>query len=889
MASPEDSAMADLETVEEEEVLRRLGTGEKAGLTGKEAARRLRLHGPNVVIRSHQEDSMLRKFLMKLFSLWGWNHVFPKYKNMVRVILNSMSWVTVLTTIVSLAIASAGQRSYMLSIAIYLLATSLIACLTVRLVVEYAKAPLEAKAYAPRAKVLRDGMWINVHAANLVPGDIIFLKAGDIVPANARILRFQKIDTMTCWAKRSVDCVHGFLIYYAWTVSCGQGTAVVIATGRGIPRSTLRLYPQRYTRPGQLKEGIMLAGCFCFTLMLFGTIAEVVLRLFFQKHRSGTVLQSDHFMPLIGVVPMAMPVVLYLALAFGSLRLCLLGIASRGTVALEDLASMDVMLFNMTGTITCNKPCFARDKIELFANGVNKDQAIVLASWASRSQQELHIEPIDAAILSLLDDPEQARACVQVIEHHARFFVALKLMFLTTYINENGSKCCVFKGDPAKVAHQCGCSKAVKERISMIMDSLAVDGYQAIAVGHQADSCWEFVGLLPFKDDLRHDSADAVNSLIGLDLDIIVLTESPLLVTRQVCGRLGKLGINVLPAHAVFELARNNKEVHLNINGISDLFPEDNSDIVRRLRNFGCRCAMVGCEFLDHDAIGESHIGISVAEATDYTKSESDLVLTQPALIPIPSAVQISREICQMMKGYTIYTVSSTVHLFGVHAILLLWNFDLPSFLTLVIAAFNYCISFAMLFERMKLSKSRDTLRVKKIIASGAAFGSYIVLSTAIFFRAATMTDFISCKIEGKSLMGTDEEIRAALFLQMSIVNQAVALFAHSDDCCNITCPGPVVTFAFIFTQMVATRKAVQGDLNFAMAKGVGWLKAGLIWLYNFVLLLVPVLICQRWKHAKMTGKKLLTTCMRSAILHAVLLWLLYIILDVRLQNSFSS
>uniref|UniRef100_A0A0E0NT47 P-type ATPase A domain-containing protein n=1 Tax=Oryza rufipogon TaxID=4529 RepID=A0A0E0NT47_ORYRU len=682
----------------------------------KEAARRLRLHGPNPNV----EDSMLRKFLMKLFSLWEWNNIFPKYRNMICVILNSMSWVTVSSTVVSLTIASAGQRSSMMSIAIYLLATSLTACLTVKLVVEYAKAPLEAKAYAPRAKVLRDGMWINVHAVNLVPGDIIFLKVGDIVPANARVLRFEKINTMTCWAKRSVDCVHGFLIYYAWTVSCGQGTAVVIATGRDIPRSTLRLYPQRYTRPGQLKEGIMLVGCFCFSLVLFGTIAEVILRLLFQKHSSGAMLQGGCFMALIGVVPMAMPVVLYLALAFGSLRLCLLGVASRGTVALEDLASMDVMLFNMTGTIKCNKPSFARDKIELFAKGVNEDQAIVLASRASRSQHELYIEPIDPAILSLLDDPEQ-------------------------------------------VAHQCGCSKAVKERISMIMDNLAVDGYQAIAVGHQSDSCWEFAGLLPFKEDLRHDSADALNGLISLGLDIIVLTESPLLVTRQVCGRLGKLGINVLPARAVFELARNNKEVHLNINGISDLFPEDNSDIVRRLRNFGCRCAMVGHEFLDHDSIGESHIGISVADATDYTKSESDLVLTQPALIPISSAVQISREICQMMKGY--------------------------------------------------MGCNNDRL----LFSCG------------------------QCKIEHKSLMDTDEEIRAALFLQMSIVNQAVALFAYSDDCCHIRCPGPVVTFAFIFTQMVATRKAVGGDLDFAIAKGVGWLKAGLIWLYNFVLLFVPV------------------------------------------------
>nr|CAB3502288.1 unnamed protein product [Digitaria exilis] len=268
-ASPEDKAMAEL-----------VSTREEAGITEAEAARRLRLHGPNVVVRSRHEGGVLKKFLRGLFSLWGWDHVSPKYNSMVRIMLDSMSWVTVLIA-----------------------------------------APLEAKVHAPRAKVLRDGRWRDVHADNLVPGDIIFLKVGDIVPANARVLRFQKIGTMTCWAK------------------------------------------------------------------------------------------------------------------------------SRGTVALEDLASMDVILFDMT------------------------------AAGASRSQHELYIEPIDAAILSLLDDPEQ-------------------------------------------VAHQCGCSKADKEKISTMMDELALDGYQAIAVGHQVDSCWEFIGLLPYRDDLRCDVTDAVGGLIDLGLGV---------------------------------------------------------------------------------------------------------------------------------------------------------------------------------------------------------------------------------------------------------------------------------------------------------------------------------------------------------------------------------
>lgn len=137
--------------------------------------------------------------------------------------------------------------------------------------------------------------------------------------------------------------------------------------------------------------------------------------------------------------------------------------------------------------------------------------------------------------------------------------------------------------------------------------------------------------------------------------------------------------------------------------------------------------------------------------------------------------------------------------------------------------------------------------------------------------------------------MGSDEEIKAALFLQMSIVNQAVVLFVHFDDCYLIRCPGHVAACTFIFTQMVATHKAVYGDLDLALPKGVGCLRAGLTWLYNFVVLMTPVLICHTWRGANMTSEKLLTICIHSAILRIALLWSLYVILDVRLQQPGST
>ncbi|CAO2169581.1 unnamed protein product [Urochloa humidicola] len=860
--------MADLDKLPEDELMRRLGTDEATGLTEEEAARRLKVCGPNLVVHHPQVDDKLYAALKCILLLWGWDHSFTEYikyeigweswehlifpwsmEMLCVMLINFLSWTAMMAAVVSLAINPAGLACYELAIVVTLLGGGLGVCCVAKWLANHAKAPLEGKAFAPRSMVLRDGIWKDEHPANLVPGDIIYLKCGDIVPANARVLNMARIGTKTARDERCVDCVKGSLIYYGWAVFCGEGTAVVTMTGNGIPRGTLKLYPKRFSRPGQLRKGVMVTVSSCFCLVLVGIIAEALLKFFFVQNMS--MLHHTHTMPLIGVIPMAMPVVLYLILALGSQRLSKLGIVSRGTFALEDLASIDTMLFNMSGTLTCNKPCFYKDKIEVYAEGIDKDRAILLAARASISHNGVYKEPIDAAILGLMDDPEQVQAGIKVVEHHSQIFVAMKLMYMTTYIDENDSKCSVLKGDPALFLRECGWSKEVKEHILTHIDKLGLDGYKCIAVGRVVNSRLDIIGLLPFIDELRNDSAEVVDNLTDMDLSVIVLTESPMAITKHVCERLGKLGSNVLHANSMRELVRNKNEIFLNINGISDLLIEHNPHVIKNLRNmFGRCCAMVGYEFLDGESIRESNIGISVIDATDSTKSESDLVLTEHGLLSISSAVQISRETCRIMKGCMVYAVSSTLHTFAVRLILLLWSLELSCFQMLVIAACNYCTSTAMLFERVKSSKSPDVLKAKKIIATGAAFGSYAALSTIFFFIIATRSNFILHIIKGRSLIIHDEEIKSALFLQMSMVNHAIGLFAQLFDGQSVGCPGFLVTTSFVVSQLVATLVVVYGDVNVAL-KGIGWGWAGFIWLYNIVFLLALILICDQCNLAK--------------------------------------
>uniref|UniRef100_A0A0D9XS56 Cation-transporting P-type ATPase C-terminal domain-containing protein n=1 Tax=Leersia perrieri TaxID=77586 RepID=A0A0D9XS56_9ORYZ len=314
---------------------------------------------------------------------------------------------------------------------------------------------------------------------------------------------------------------------------------------------------------------------------------------------------------------------------------------------------------------------------------------------------------------------------------------------------------------------------------------------------------------------------------------------------------------------------------------------------------------MVGYEFLDGDSIRESDIGISVADATDSTKSESDVVLTEHAVLSISSAVQTSREICQIMKGCMVYTVSSTLQALAVRLILLLWGLELSCFPMLVIAACNYCTSTAMLFERTKSSKSPDSLKAKKIIATGSAFGSYVALSTVMFFIITTRTEFISGIFKARSLVGHDDEIKSALFLQMSTVNHAIGLFTQSYYGCSF---GPLVTISFVLSQLVATIFAVYGDMNSPLLKGIGWSWAGFVWLYNFVLLLSLILICDLRNLAKFStseitcwrlftewmkcrrllsrGKMLMEMLTFSAISGLIIVWSIYVYHVMKVQQQ---
>lgn len=251
----------------------------------------------------------------------------------------------------------------------------------------------------------------------------------------------------------------------------------------------------------------------------------------------------------------------------------------------------------------------------------------------------------------------------------------------------------------------------------------------------------------------------------------------------------------------------------------------------------------------------KADIGIAVADATDAARSASDIVLTEPGLSVIVSAVLTSRAIFQRMKNYTIYAVSITIRIvLGFMLIALIWKFDFSPFMVLIIAILNDGTIMTISKDRVKPSPLPDSWKLREIFATGIVLGSYLAVMTVVFFWIAHTTDFFSDKFGVHSIRGNGGELTAAVYLQVSTVSQALIFVTRSRSWSFIERPGLLLVFAFFLAQLVATLIAVYANWAFADMKGIGWGWAGVIWIYS-IIFYIPLDILKFATRYALSGK----------------------------------
>ncbi|CAI0554206.1 unnamed protein product [Linum tenue] len=523
--------------------------------------------------------------------------------------------------------------------------------------------------------------------------------------------------------------------------------------------------------------------------------------------------------------------------------------------AIEEMAGMDVLCSDKTGTLTLNKLSVDKTMVEVFARGVDKDMVVLMAARASRLENQ---DAIDTAIVSMLGDPKEARAGIREI-HFLPFNPTDKRTALT-YLDGEGKMHRVSKGAPEQILNLAHNKSEIANKVHSIIDKFAERGLRSLGIARQqvpdgnkdsAGGPWEFVGLLPLFDPPRHDSAETIRRALDLGVSVKMITGDQLAIGKETGRRLG-MGTNMYPSSALLTEGGSEATGSLPIDeliekadGFAGVFPEHKYEIVRRLQARKHICGMTGDGVNDAPALKKADIGIAVADSTDAARGASDIVLTEPGLSVIISAVLTSRSIFQRMKNYTIYAVSITIRIvLGFMLLTCFWKYDFPPFMVLVIAILNDGTIMTISKDRVKPSPVPDSWRLSEIFATGIILGGYLALMTVVFFWLAYETDFFTVKKKIKAVADQlNQQLASALYLQISTISQALIFVTRSRGWSFQERPGFLLVFAFLIAQLIATVISAEANWEFAGIRSIGWKWTGAIWAFNVVtyMLLDPI------------------------------------------------
>ncbi|CAN6296910.1 unnamed protein product [Urochloa humidicola] len=849
----------DLEHIPVEEVFEHLKCT-REGLTADAAQQRLNVFGYNKL--EEKQESKLLKFLG---FMW-----------------NPLSWVMEAAAIMAIALAHGGKtlRGKKMSIdyhdfvGIMLL---LIINSTISFIEENnagnAAAALMAR-LAPKAKVLRDGTWSELDASLLVPGDIISIKLGDIIPADARLLEGDplKIDQSALTGESLPVTKHpGDGIYSGSTCKQGEIEAVVIATGIHTFFGKAAHLVESTVHVGHFQKVLTSIGNFCICSIAAGMAIELIVMYAIHAREYRQII-DNLLVLLIGGIPIAMPTVLSVTMAIGSHKLAQQGAITKRMTAIEEMAGMDVLCSDKTGTLTLNKLSVDKNLIEVFARGMEKDDIVLMAARASRLENQ---DAIDFAIVSMLPDPKEARAGIEEV-HFLPFNPTDKRTALT-YVDGGGKTHRVSKGAPEQILNLASNKSEIERKVHHAIANYAERGLRSLAVAYQevpegtkesSGGPWQFVGLLPLFDPPRHDSAETIRRALDLGVSVKMITGDQLAIAKETGRRLG-MGTNMYPSSSLLGDKKGDiavlpvDELIEQADGFAGVFPEHKYEIVQRLQARKHICGMTGDGVNDAPALKIADIGIAVADATDAARGASDIVLTEPGLSVIISAVLTSRAIFQRMKNYTIYAVSITIRIvLGFLLLACFWKFDFPPILVLVIAILNDGTIMTISKDKVKPSPHPDSWKLAEIFATGVIIGAYLAVTTVLFFWAVHKTDFFVRVFHVKSLNinkvdsnDTDavadnmEMMASAVYLQVSTISQALIFVTRSRGWSFLERPGLLLMAAFVVAQLVASLLAAMVSWDMAGIKGIGWGWTGAIWVYNVAvyLLLDPIKFAVRY------------------------------------------
>jgi H+-transporting ATPase len=677
---------------------------------------------------------------------------------------------------------------------------------------------------ALKARVLRDGKWSEIPARELVPDDVVRVRLGDIAPADLKLVEgeYLLVDQSALTGESLPVEKHASDVAYAGSI-IRQGEMDGLVVGTGINSyfgKTAKLVEEAKSRSHFQKAVIQIGN---FLIILACVLVAVIFLAAVFRHQS--ILDTVQFalVLLVAAIPVAMPAVLTVTMAVGAVALAKKEAIVSKLVSIEEMAGMDILCSDKTGTITKNELSVAQ--VQPFS-GFTREDALIFASLASRQEDN---DPIDMAIL------EEARASstTEAISHYkiVKFvpFDPVSKRTEATVEDRLSSRFKVTKGAPQVVAALLAHSQAIDSKVNGYVEAFAEKGYRALGVARtDKQGQWIFVALFAIYDPPREDSAATVRTAQSMGVNVKMVTGDHVAIAKEIASEVN-LGTNMVSASAFLEKHDSEAQrVVEEADGFAQVFPEHKYRIVELLQERGHIVGMTGDGVNDAPALKKADAGVAVAGATDAAKSAADVVLTKPGLSVIVDGIKESRKIFQRMNNYAIYRIAETIRIliFLTLAILAFYTPPITALMLVLLALLNDLPIMMIAYDNAKFSGNPARWEMRKVLMIATVLGV-----------AGVFSSFLLLAIGMEVLHLSAATLQTLIFLKLAVAGHMTLYLARTGEQHFWIRPFPSYKLFFTteVTQLAATFLAAYGIL----VQPIGWELAGLVWGYALIFFVI--------------------------------------------------
>jgi H+-transporting ATPase len=787
------------------EVLSKLGTDPKTGLNPVQLQERLSKYGPNAL--AAEKKSALSALLTYF---WGPIPWMIEAAALMALIVRDWGDFTIIASLLLFNALLGFWEEHEASNALDALKSSL----------------------ALKARVLRDGKWQQVDAQTLVPGDIIRLYLGDVVPADCKLIQgdYVSIDQSALTGESlPVTKKSGEEAYSGSVVKQGEMIAIVTATGANTFFGRTAKLVAAAGSVSHFQRAVMKIGNFLIILALVLVAILVASRLSDMRAHYDRVallrLAEIVLILLVASVPVAMPAVLSVTMALGARMLARSKAIVSRLESIEELAGVDVLCSDKTGTLTQNK--LTLGEAEPWS-GTDATTLILMASLASRAADN---DPIDLAVLAGLKDPSMLNSYQQ--ENYVPFDPVRKRTEATIK-DASGKVFRVTKGAPQVILTLAKLSGADLEKAGETVNSLASRGYRTIGVAvAQGDGQWMFQGILPLLDPPRPDSKSTIARARAYGVKVKMVTGDNVAIARQIASELG-MGSNIQPAAELFPGDVTRGQIPLDAaekideaDGFAQVFPEHKYAIVKILQENGHIVGMTGDGVNDAPALKQADVGIAVSGATEAARAAAALVLTAPGLSVIIEGIAEARRIFERMMSYVLYRIAMTIAImvFVVLASIYYHFFPLTAIMLVALALLDDVPIMTIAFDNASVPPQPVKWELDRVLVISSVLGLLGVMqSFGLLYLGDTVHHL------------DRPQLQTMMFLQL-VAGGHLMLFVTRTRGAFWRPPFPSskLFLAIVATQIAAVLMCSQGWL----VPSLPWRIIGFVWGYNLVWMIV--------------------------------------------------